>query len=74
MHRFLKLVEPWGVGLSVIALALALFQFGVDRNDREEDRVNRALSQFYDGIGRLDALNVLVRNDVDLRQLGVCSG
>lgn len=69
LGTFLKAAEPWGVALTVAGLSLALWQTYIDRRDREEDRINRAISQFADGIGRIDALSVLKRNNVDLRFL-----
>ena len=67
--QFLKAAEPWGVALTVIGLEFTAWQFSVERADREEDRVNRAIGQFADGIGRSDALSVLRRNNVDLRYM-----
>lgn len=64
-----KAAEPWGVLFAVLALLATIVIFWVERTDREEDRINRAIGQFAEGFGRVDALSVLLRNDVDLRAL-----
>ena len=69
LHRVVKILEPWGILLAVFGFVFTLWAFQVDRADREEDRINRAIGQFADGIGRIDALQVLLRNDVALRSL-----
>lgn len=69
IQAFAKNLEPWGILLAVIGLGITLWTFKIEREDREEDRINRAISQFSERIGRIDALNVLIRNKVDLRYL-----
>lgn len=64
-----KAAEPWGVLFAVLALFATTVIFWVERTDREEDRINRAIGQFAEGFGRIDALSVLLRNNVDLRAL-----
>lgn len=69
LHALVTLLEPWGIMLAVLGFGFTLWAFAVERADREEDRINRALSNFASGIGRADALAVLVRNNVDLQSL-----
>lgn len=59
IHRLIRAIEPWGILLAVAALL-------IDLSHREEDRIVGAISQFAAGAGRQDALNILVRNGVDL--------
>lgn len=68
-HRTVGELERWGILLAVIGLGLTLWQLRLEVADREEDRINRAISQFADGVGRSAALQVLLRNNVDLRFL-----
>ena len=67
IHRAVKTLEPWGILLAVAGLSFSLWTFQIEKAAREEDRINRAIGQFADGIGRIDALRILLRNDVDLR-------
>ena len=69
VHRGVRELEPWGILLAVLGLGFTLWSFQIERANREEDRINRAISQFGSGIGRIDALAVLLRNAVDLRAL-----
>jgi len=73
INGFLIGAEPWGVALAVVGILVTGWQFFLDRQDREEDRINRSVSQFSDGIGRTSALSILLRNDVDLRYLNASS-
>jgi hypothetical protein len=65
-HPYVKEAEPWGIWLAVIGFGFTIWSFQIERADREEDRINRAISLFGDGLGRIDALSVLLRNDVSL--------
>lgn len=69
LHKAVKLLEPWGILLAVIGFGFTIYAFQIERADREEDRINRAIGQFAAGIGRVDAWQVLRRNDVDLKAL-----
>ena len=69
LHRLVKELEPWGILLAVFGFGFTIWTFQVERADREEDRINRAIGQFADGIGRIDAWQVLRRSNVDLRSL-----
>lgn len=69
IHRIVKALEPWGILLAVVGIGFTVWSFQVERVDREEDRINRAIGQFADGIGRIDALQILLRNDVNIQAL-----
>jgi len=62
-------LEPWGIAIAVVAVVFSLFSFQTERLDREEDRINRAITQLSSGHGRHEAMSTLVRNGVDFRQL-----
>lgn len=66
LHTVVKAAEPWGILLAVIGFGFTIWTFAVERADRSEDRINRALANFVNGIGRVDAMAVLVRNGVSL--------
>lgn len=66
LHRWVKTAEPWGVLFAVIGLGLAAASFWIERQDRKEDRINRALANFAAGIGRPEALDLLRRSGISL--------
>lgn len=74
--KLVNRLEPWGVLFAVLALFITIDTYQKDRKDRieemkarAEDRINLAISQFADGIGRQSAWNILRQYDVDLRSL-----
>lgn len=42
MHRFMVLLEPWGIGLAVFGLLVTLAGFMLDLEDRQSERTFRA--------------------------------
>jgi len=63
LHRLLKELQPWGVLFTLVALAISLFAFWIDHDDRVHNRTHQAwslLSQSGDGNnGKISALEYL---------------
>lgn len=50
----------------MLGFAFTMWAFWIERADRQEDRINRAIVQLADGVGRVDAVNLLLRSEVSL--------
>lgn len=73
LHSVVTILEPWGILLAVGGFLFSIWAFDAERIERREDRINRAIGQFASGIGRYDALSILIKNDVDLIYLSAPS-